>query len=153
MKRRVFLKGAMTGAAIAASVPAGLLVPRRVIAQWPAEAFGKTNFEQALAALLGDVPITSSEAIRLTAPDLAENGATVEVGVATELNAVDSITIFSEKNPFPLIASFSLTPAVHSRLTTRIKMAGVSDVIAIIRADGRYYSARKRVRVTAGGCN
>ena len=143
----------MTGAAIAAAAPAGILVPRRVLAAWPKEAFGQTSFEQALAALLGDVRIASSEAIRLTAPDLAENGATVEVGVATELSGVDSITIFSEKNPFPLIASFSLTPAVHSRVTTRIKMAGVSDVITVVRANGRYYSARKRVKVTAGACN
>lgn len=153
MNRRLFLRGAMTGAAIAAAVPAGLLVPRRVLAAWPGEAFEQRTFEQALAALLGDVPVAESEAVRLTAPDLAENGATVEVRVATELDGVDSITIFSEKNPFPLIASFSLTPDVHSRLTTRIKMAGVSDVIAIVRADGRYYSARKRVKVTAGACN
>ena len=153
MKRRVFLRGAMTGAAIAAAVPASLLVPRRTLAAWPGQAFEQTSFEQALAALLGDVPVTSSGAIRLTAPDLAENGATVEVGVATELDGVDSITIFSEKNPFPLIASFSLTPQVHSRVTTRIKMAGVSDVIAVVKADGRYYSARKRVKVTAGACN
>jgi len=153
MKRRLFLRGAMTCAAIAAAVPAGLLVPRRVLAAWPGQAFAQTSFEQSLAALLGDVQVSRSGAIRLTAPDLAENGATVEVRVAVDLDGVDSITIFSEKNPFPLIASFSLTPDVRSHVTTRIKMTGVSDVIAVVRTDGRYYSARRRVKVTAGACN
>ncbi|NNF97668.1 MAG: thiosulfate oxidation carrier protein SoxY, partial [Halobacteria archaeon] len=35
---------------------------------------------------------------------------------------------------------------------TRIKMGKTSDVIAVVKANGKAYSARKNVKVTIGGC-
>ena len=34
----------------------------------------------------------------------------------------------------------------------RIKMGKTSDVIAVVKANGKLYEARKAVKVTIGGC-
>ena len=39
-----------------------------------------------------------------------------------------------------------------SDIATRIKMSETSDVIAVVKAGGKMYSARKNVKVTIGGC-
>jgi sulfur-oxidizing protein SoxY len=34
----------------------------------------------------------------------------------------------------------------------RVKMGQSSDVVAIVRADGKFYMAKKEIKVTLGGC-
>jgi sulfur-oxidizing protein SoxY len=152
MKRRLFIQHGLTSATTLIAAQAGLLFPLRVQAAWPADAFAQQDYQAAFRAFFGDVPVMQSEGIGLTAPDIAENGATVQITVVASLPEVESITVFGEKNPFPLIASFTFTSAARPVVTTRIKMADTSDVIAVVRSAGRCYSARKRVKVTAGGC-
>ena len=36
--------------------------------------------------------------------------------------------------------------------STRVKMGQTSDVYALVKADGKYYYAKKEVKVTIGGC-
>jgi len=35
---------------------------------------------------------------------------------------------------------------------TRVKMGQTSDVYAVVKADGKFYMAKKEVKVTLGGC-
>ena len=37
-------------------------------------------------------------------------------------------------------------------VSTRIKLAETSNVRAVIKADGKFYTAAKEVKVTIGGC-
>jgi sulfur-oxidizing protein SoxY len=37
-------------------------------------------------------------------------------------------------------------------ISTRIKMGQTGNVIAVVKANGKLYSARKEVKVTIGGC-
>lgn len=149
MKRRTFLQST---ACVGAAVAAGALLPRRVLAGWPADAFSAKDAQTALGHLLGEVPITPDEAVTVTAPDEPANGGMVPVKVATPLENVESITIVSEGNPFPLIASFNLAGGNAGYVQTRIKVGGTADIVGVVKADGRLYSARKRVKVTAGAC-
>ncbi len=151
MKRRTFLKGTLASGAIGIAVSAGLLIPRSVLAEWPKQAFEAKTMSEALNNLLGSDSVEESGDITIKAPDIAENGAVVPVTVTTKLSA-GSISIIAEKNPIPLVASYNLSNTTEGYVATRIKMGTTSNVIAVVKSDGKLYSAKKEVKVTVGGC-
>jgi len=152
MQRRSFLKGTLAGSAVAVAVGAGLLSPRTVLAAWPKAAFEAKNVEDAMNKLFGSAENTPSGDIKIKAPDIAENGAVVPVSISTSLGNVDSIAVIAEKNGTPLASNFKLGANAIPNVSTRIKMGKTSDVIAVVKANGKAYSARKNVKVTIGGC-
>jgi sulfur-oxidizing protein SoxY len=152
MKRRVFLKGSLASGMVAVAVGAGLVSPRQVLAAWPKGAFEAKSVSDAMNGVVGTDLAPASDAIKLDAPDIAENGAVVPVKVTANMDGVESITILAEKNQTPLIASFNMAAGTHGFVSTRIKMGQTSNVIAVVKAGGKVYSARKEVKVTIGGC-
>jgi sulfur-oxidizing protein SoxY len=152
MKRRVFLKGSLASGMVAVAVGAGLVSPRQVLAAWPKDAFEAKNVSDAMNGVVGTDLAPASDAIKLDAPDIAENGAVVPVKVTAEMDGIESITILAEKNQTPMIASFNLAAGTQGYISTRIKMGKTSNVIAVVKAGGKVYSARKEVKVTIGGC-
>ena len=90
--------------------------------------------------------------IQITAPDIAENGAVVPVGVVSKLPKTEKIVIMIEKNPNMVAASFDIPEGTVADVQTRVKMGQTSDVFALIKADGKFYVAKKEVKVTLGGC-
>ncbi len=152
MKRRVFLKGTLASSAVAVAASAGLLSPRQVLAAWPKSAFEAKSVSEALNGIYNADLAPASDAIKIDAPAIAENGAVVPVTIETSLKNVEAITIISEKNQTPLVANFNMTPKTEGYISTRIKMGQTSNVIAVVKADGKLYSARKEVKVTIGGC-
>jgi sulfur-oxidizing protein SoxY len=152
MKRRVFLKGSLASSMIAVAVGAGMLSPRQVLAAWPKDAFEAKNVSDAMNGLFSTDLAPASDAIKLDAPDIAENGAVVPVKITVDMKDVESISIIAENNQTPLIASFNLGANTQAFVSTRIKMGKTANVIAIVKAGGKVYSARKEVKVTIGGC-
>ena len=152
MQRRSFLKGTLAGSAVAVAVGAGLLSPRTVLAAWPKAAFEAKSVNDAMSKLFGSAASTPSADIKIKAPDIAENGAVVPVSVSTSLGNVASIVVIAEKNGTPLASNFKLGANAIPNVSTRIKMGKTSDVIAVVKANGKAYSARKNVKVTIGGC-
>ena len=151
-QRRVFLKGTMTGGAALVAATAGLLNPGRVLAAWPEKAFNAEKTGTALEQLYGDAELTESDDIRIQAPDIAENGSVVPVTVNTGIADAERITLMVAANGTPLAASFVLADNTDGYVSTRLKMAGTSDVVATVEAGGAVYVARKQVKVTIGGC-
>lgn len=129
---------------------AGVLsLPRPARAAGP---FDSRNLAEAVKHLGGGTPVESPDIV-LTAPDISENGAQVQVGIATSLAGVRRLLLLVEKNPSVLSAVFELSDGVDANLTTRIKMGQSSNVYAVaMMADGRVLFARKDVKVTLGGC-
>ena len=121
-------------------------------AVWPKKAFLSTEGGQALAALLGTDETIRSEEIMLKLPEIAENGAVVPVTIGTTLENVESISIVVDKNPRPLVANFEMMPGVLPWISSRIKMAETSRVVAVVKTDTGIYSTSKNVKVTLGGC-
>ncbi|TCK17398.1 thiosulfate-binding protein SoxY [Thiogranum longum] len=152
MKRRTFLKGSVAAGAVSAAVGAGLLTPRAVLAAWPTNAFQATSVDAALDALAGSHAMQASDKVQIDAPDLGENSAVVPVKVTSQLADIESISIIVDKNASPLTASFILGPGVEGFVNTRIKMGKTSNVIAVVKAGGKLYSAQKEVKITIGGC-
>jgi sulfur-oxidizing protein SoxY len=152
MKRRIFLQASLATSQLALAISSGLLIPMRVLAAWPSVAFNATDLDQAIHALLGGAPVEPSDAIHIEAQNIAEDGRTVPVGVRSEIPDTVAISILSEKNPYPAVASFNLSPQVDPYISTRIKMGGSGHVVAVVSTKERHYYAKKRIQVTAGGC-
>ncbi|HHH39254.1 MAG TPA: thiosulfate oxidation carrier protein SoxY [Sedimenticola sp.] len=151
-RRRIFLKGSLGASALGVAIGSGLLSPRAALAAWPEKAFEAKKVPDALKALAGSDRLTESSEIKIKAPDIAENGAVVPVTVSSDIEGIESISIIAVNNPAPLIASFELGEGAEGFISTRIKMGKTGDVVAVVKANGKLYSARKEVKVTIGGC-
>ena len=130
---------------------AGLLPLRASAANW-----NKSGFEAKAPAdaikNLGATNLVESKDIAITAPDIAENGAVVPVAITSKIPNTQSISIIAEKNPFPLAATFEIANGAEAYASTRIKRGQTSHVRVVVKADGRFYTAAKEVKVTVGGC-
>ncbi len=143
-------------ARVAAALAAAGWLPQFAFAQqgsaWNKAAFEAKTMADLMKSLGGAAP-TESKDVSLTAPDIAENGAVVPIGVATTLPNVKQLLVLVEKNPSVLVASFDVSESVEPSFGTRVKMGQSSDVFAVaLTADGKALFAKKEVKVTLGGC-
>jgi sulfur-oxidizing protein SoxY len=76
----------------------------------------------------------------------------VPVSVSSTLADVTSISILVAENPNALAASYKIPAGTMPSVANRLKMAKTSNVIAVVEAGGKLYSAAKEVKVTVGGC-
>jgi len=125
--------------------------------QFAHAAFNKSAFEakaiQDAVKAAGGASLIESKDVSLTAPDIAENGAVVPMGISTALTGVKHLLLLVEKNPLALVAIFQSSEALENNFLTRAKMGQTSDVYAVaIMADGKALWAKKEVKVTLGGC-
>ena len=152
-KRRTVLKAGGGMGLLAALAAMGLLPAGEVMAQqqWNTGAFGAKSFADAVKALGGAAP-TENKGIQITAPDIAENGLVVPVGVTSNIPKTESIAIMVEKNPNLLSAVFTIPSGTDPFVSTRVKLAESTDVYALVKADGKYYFTKKEIKVTLGGC-
>jgi sulfur-oxidizing protein SoxY len=114
-------------------------------------AFDAASLNDALNAL-GAVAPADNASIKLTAPEIAENGTSVPVTVECQFSGTEQIAILVEKNPTMLAASFAIPEGTEGFVSTKIKMAQTSAVIALVKANGKFYRVARDVKVTAGGC-
>lgn len=143
----------MAAGAAGAAAMAGLLTPQAVIAAWNESAFNAKGIDDAINGAMGNASTTTSADITFyKTPDIAENGAVVPVSVKTSIADVTSIAVLVEKNSAPLSAVFNLPKGTLADVSIRLKMGKTSDVVAVIKAGGKLYSARKSIKVTLGGC-
>ncbi|MBK1643809.1 thiosulfate oxidation carrier protein SoxY [Thiocapsa imhoffii] len=151
-KRRILLKGSIAAGSVGVAVGAGILSPSLVLANWNEAAFSAKSLPDALSSLMGSDATETNDAIKIKAPDIAENGAVVPVTVEMDLDGVKSIAIVASENQTPLIASFDLGESAMPFVSTRIKMARTSDVVAVVQTGDGLFSNAKEVKVTIGGC-
>jgi sulfur-oxidizing protein SoxY len=117
-----------------------------------ADAFDAKSFAEAMKAMGGSAPVASNDIV-LTAADIAENGAVVPIGLSTNLTGVKKLLILVEKNPNTLAAAFTVSDAIESNVSTRVKMGQSSNVYGVaMMNDGKVLFTQKEVKVTLGGC-
>jgi sulfur-oxidizing protein SoxY len=151
--RRLILQGAGAVALIGlGNMPFGL-TPAFAAAndKYPEDAFKAKTDMDAIKALYGKAA-EASDKVKLDAPEIAENGAVVPISVTTTLTDVTSISFLVSENPNALAASYPIPPGTMPSVANRLKMAKTANVIAIVEAGGKLYSATKEVKVTVGGC-
>lgn len=143
LQRRSFIAGLGALAATA-------LWPLRALAGALETAFKAKNVDEVFKEL-GATPETSDQ-IQLTTPDIAENGAVVPVSVISNIPKTEQIMLLVEKNPNPMAAAFTLAEGTEASISTRVKVSQTCNVYAVVKADGKYYSAMRETKVTLGGC-
>ena len=125
------------GAAAAAMLPAGVPAASNGVSQAIAEFTG------------GATPGDGGVAVEV--PEIADNGGAVPVRVAAE--GAQRIALFADGNPSPEVAVFAFGRFATPAASTRIRLAGSQNVIAVAElADGTYRKASRAIAVTAGGC-
>jgi sulfur-oxidizing protein SoxY len=105
----------------------------------------------------GKTPIEAK--VRLDLPEIAENGNTVPMMVAvdspmTEQSHVTDVLVVANENPNSGVVTFHFSPASGvAEANIRIRLAATQDVTAVAKMnDGTFYTARRQVKVTIGGC-
>ncbi|MBL3562708.1 thiosulfate oxidation carrier protein SoxY [Rhodovulum sulfidophilum] len=132
-------RGAM---ALSAGLAAALMLPASAV---------RAAVEDKIAEFTGGAD-AGADGITLTTPEIAENGNTVPIEV--EAPGAVEIMVVASANPTPDVARVSFGPlAGAQRLSTRIRLGGTQDVIAVAKmGDGSFRRASNTVKVTIGGC-
>ncbi len=146
MNRREILK--MT--TIIGIMAANGLITSAQANEWEKQAFEGKSLDDVIKAL-GGGGTEKSTAINFTAPDIAENGAVVPLVISTTLKA-SQMAIIVEKNPTALSGIFYFPEGAEPFVSTRVKMAQTSNVLALVKAEQKWYFTSKEVKVTLGGC-
>ncbi len=147
--RRGFVKLAGSAAAVATVGFGGVAQAQQ--AGWNKAAFEGKTLNEVVKALGGSAAADSAD-IAITAPDIAENGAVVPIGVTSKVPGTQAVYILVDKNPNALAAGFTIPQGTEANVSTRIKMGQTSDVLALVKANDKFFVAKKEVKVTLGGC-
>ena len=150
--RRLFLQGGATSTLLPL-LGTGLLLPGRVLAaDWNRNAFTARTLADALKAQ-GSAAAAETRDILISAPEIAENGAKVEVEITSNLANSRSIAVFAEKNPLPLCATLEFAGNALPFARIQLKLAESTRVRAVVKTgDGKTWVASREVKVTLGGC-
>ncbi len=152
VSRRTTLQVAGSASLYGALLSLGLLRPGTAAAEaFDSKAFQVAGVPDTLKAL-GAAGAAESKDVVIVSPDIAENGAVVPVAVKSNLPNTESIALLVEKNPNALAGAYDILDGAQPEVSMRIKMGQSSDVVALVKADGKYYTARKEIKVTLGGC-
>ncbi len=151
--RRKLLKGGTTVALLAPWLGTGLLVPGRVLAaEWNRAAFTARTIGEALKAY-GTGAAAESRDVLIVGPEIAENGAKVEVEITSQVPGTRNIAVFADKNPMPLCAAIDFVGAALPYCRLQLKLAETTRIRAVVKAgDGKSHVAFREIRVTLGGC-
>lgn len=125
----------------------------KIFASWQNTLFKERDVNSVIDLLTSNNQAKPSDQIHIKAPEIAENGAVVPITVSTDLSNVTKISILVDNNPSPLTSSFEIASHLDAFVSTRVKMAKSSNIIAIIStSDNEYFSATRSIKVTIGGC-
>ena len=159
MKRRNFIKSMMAVSAVAATPVALMAKEEEAKAKAKKKGPNDLTYAAAVEAITGGKEAKDSDKIKLTVPEIAENGAVVPVKVEVdhpmeEANHVKAIHVLSTKNGNVRCVDVMLTPAnAKGYFATRIKLSSTQEVVALVAlSDGTFMKAGKSVKVTIGGC-
>lgn len=149
MKRRNFLSLGLGAMAVAAVVPTTLSAVN--FRETKPKAWDAKTVDAGMNEVYGTSAATEGK-VKLSAPDIAENGAVIPVSVSTKLDA-KTVSIYQDANPESVVAVFTVPENAIIDYDIRIKMMKTGNVVAVVETkDGKLYKASKEVKVTIGGC-
>jgi sulfur-oxidizing protein SoxY len=150
--RRVILQHSGLAGAVGLAWTTGLISWKAAFAAESSQAIYDSHSLSEVLRFLGAEGALESREIIVKAPEVAGNGAVVPIDIISNLPHTESIALIVEKNDYPMIADFALMYGAMGFVSVRIRMAESSNVVVLVRADGRLYSRTKLVKVTLGGC-
>jgi len=115
--------------------------------------------DEEIKAFTGGADVMEDDMVSLTAPEIAENGNTVPIGVSVDSpmtadNYVKRVRILADGNPRAAVATMHFSPLSGSaEANTRMRLAKTQNIIAVAElSDGSFHMAKAAVKVTIGGC-
>ena len=150
MERRTFLQDCSLLGFTGFACSTGLLTSGIAFASG-ADPFQATSVNAVFAAL-GIKDPQASDRIIITAPKIAENGASVPIAITSTIKGTTEIITIVAKNPRPLAARNRYGKGAVPSISSRVKMSESTEVIAVVKADEGYFMAQTNVKVTMGGC-
>ena len=154
MERRNFIKSICAVSAVAATI-----TPSALLAKEAPKGGNILSYAAAVEAITGGKAVADNGRVKLTVPEIAENGAVVPVKVEVDnpmeaSNYVKAIHVLATKNGNSRCADVMLTPLNgKGYFATRIKLNGTQDVVALVElSNGTFIKSAKSVKVTIGGC-
>lgn len=131
------------------------IAPRFVIR--PAQA-AETDLGPIIEKLVAGKSVQAGR-VKVSTPLLADNGHSVPVTLLvdspmTAADHVRTITLLSNRNPRPVIATYHMSPrSGRALLATRVRLNGTQRITAIAElSDGTYWSGHADVVVTESAC-
>ena len=152
MKRRSFIKSALVVSATGAAVTSGLLSSNAVFAASHAPDLSKSKSFDEVMKMMGATDAVESDKIKIKAPEIAENGGVVPVGITSEIEGTTEIVALISNNPTPYAAKYTIGAKGNPAVKSRFKMAKTTDVVAVVKANDKFYMAKSNIKVTKGGC-
>ncbi|MEE9310619.1 MAG: thiosulfate oxidation carrier protein SoxY [Cocleimonas sp.] len=149
MKRRSFLKSTVVASA---AMSTGILSTNTAFAAAHGDDITKAKSVDEVLKMLGATGATESADIKIKAPEIAENGAVVPVGITSSIAGTTEITSITAANPTPFAARYVLGESAVPAVKSRFKMGKTTDVIVVVKAGDKFYTAKANVKVTKGGC-
>ena len=151
--RRRFLKAGASAAALSPWLGSGLLLPTRVLAaEWQKNAFSARQINDALKAY-GSTSAVESWDIVINAPEIAENGAKVEIEISSNIANTRSLAVFADKNPMPLCSIIEFSGPVLPYVREQLKLSESTRIRVVAKTgDGKTHVAFREIKVTLGGC-
>ncbi len=151
--RRTVLKGVTASGVLAGLITAGALRPTQVLAaEWNKAAF---EAKDTAGALKG---IGAGDAGRKQEPDAQgtrhRRKRCCRTGRRRQQYSQHQFDCDpGREEPVNRLPPSSIFPTVHlAEVSARLKMGQTSLVKAVAKADGKFYTAQKEVKVTVGGC-
>jgi sulfur-oxidizing protein SoxY len=124
----------------------------------PAVAAETNDIGPSIRAFTGGKPAQAGR-VKVSTPVLADNGHSVPVTLLidspmTESDHVSAVTLLSDRNPRPVIATYHLGPrAGRAVIAMRVRLNGTQRITAIARfSDGSHWSGHADVVVTESAC-
>lgn len=121
-------------------------------------AFAANDYQEVIDKFTGGKAAKDGK-ISLDLPEIAENGNTVPLTVSVESpmtkdEYVKRLIVVADGNPRAAVATFHFSPSSGvAEASTRMRLAKTQNVIAVAEmSDGSFYTGKKQVKVTIGGC-
>ncbi len=159
MERRKFIQGMFAASAVAVITAPSSLFAEEAKKKAAKKGPNDISFDEAVKVITDGKGAKDSDKIKLTVPEIAENGAVVPVKVNVEhpmeeKNYVKAIHILNKGNGNARCADIMLTPAnAKGYFATRVKLSKTQEVVALVElSDGSFIQTAKSVKVTIGGC-
>ena len=149
MKRRSFLKSTVVASA---AISTGIISTNTAFAAAHGDDITKAKSVDEVLKMLGATGAAESADIKIKAPEIAENGAVVPVGITSGIAGTTEIISMTAANPTPFGARYIIGEGAEPAVKSRFKMGKTTDVVVVVKADGKFYTAKANVKVTKGGC-
>lgn len=115
-------------------------------------AYLATKPASAMQILFGNRQAVGDTRIKIRAPKLAENGASIPLYISTSIPA-KQIVLLQDSNPRALVAIWKVPKNSIPAYDIRIKMRSTGLIMVVVEAlDGKLYLAQQEIQVSIGGC-